>query len=520
MADLTNTITSTTLQPEPKLVVPAPVQDKTPYENIINGALTGLPTVQAQVDQANKDSENLLSGLLSNSRELTGKEQYSQDQQNLAGVEDRTKELDALNAQFTDLGAQIKGLSRESLAAPLKVQDEAVGQGVTTRVAQGQTEAEQRKNAIKALTLASEADILGARVTNAESRLTRAKEKAQKAVDLKYKPIEAEVTRLKELLDLNKKYILDPAEKKLAEKQAIALNERERILKEKKEEEKTNNDLIINAQSQLAPPDVIERANAVIKNGGSTKDVVMALGKYAGEYQQALMLQEQIKSSKLNQELTRENILQTRLENAKKGLENAALVGPTSKKENIVAGLGDTVKLIDSIKTSSGLSGFVGPVGLTRLSPITSFTGEGQNFIAGVQQLTSKQTLDTLINLKAAGGTLGALSEGERSMLMQAGSKINSWAITEDGKPDGKVIGYKIDEANFKKELNTIRDLTNRAIVANGGQAIPDASVPNKFQQSLGITSTQPFQGSSIISGTSSDGTFKFEIPKANPTKK
>jgi hypothetical protein len=232
------------------------------------------------------------------------------------------------------------------------------------------------------------------------------------------------------------------------------------------------------------------------------------------------MLQEQIKSSKLNQELTRENILQTRLENAKKGLENAALVGPTSKKENIVAGLGDTVKLIDSIKTSSGLSGFVGPVGLTRLSPITSFTGEGQNFIAGVQQLTSKQTLDTLINLKAAGGTLGALSEGERSMLMQAGSKINSWAITEDGKPDGKVIGYKIDEANFKKELNTIRDLTNRAIVANGGQAIPDASVPNKFQQSLGITSTQPFQGSSIISGTSSDGTFKFEIPKANPTKK
>lgn len=519
MADLTNTITSTTLQPEPKLVVPAPVQDKTPYENIINGALTGLPTVQAQVDQANKDSENLLSGLLSNSRELTGKEQYSQDQQNLAGVEDRTKELDALNAQFTDLGAQIKGLSRESLAVPLKVQEDAVGQGVTTRVAQGQTEAEQRKNAIKALTLASEADILGARVTNAESRLTRAKEKAQKAVDLKYKPIEAEVTRLKELLDLNKKYILDPAEKKLAEKQAIALNERERILKEKKEEEKTNNDLIINAQSQLAPPDVIERARTVMANGGTTRDVVMSLGKYAGEYQQAIMLQEQIKTNRLNQAKIIQETEQTRLENLKKSIENVSL-SPEAKKAGAVETLTNTIKLIDGIRTSPGMTATVGAYGLSRWTPLSVDKAEQKDFLASVAQLADQKTIETLLSLKNAGGTLGALSEGEREMLKNAATKINNWAIREDDKPDGKIIGYEIDETHFNEELDKLRTISNAAIVRAGGAEIPDETKPNKFQQSLGITSTQPFQGSSIISGTSSDGTFKFEIPKANPTKK
>lgn len=526
MADSTNTITSSTLQTDPKIVVPAPTQDQTPYESIIKGALTGLPTVQAQVDQATKDNESLLSGLVSNSRELTGKESFSQDQQNLAGVQDRKKELDALNAQFTDLGAQITSLSRSNSGVPLAIQEKNRGTGATDAGVAPQSAGELRKNAIKALTLASQADVLGAQITNTESRLTRAKEQAQQAVDLKYKPIEAEITRLKDLLELNKNYILDPAEKKLAEKQTIALNERARVIAEKKVEEKTNNDLIINAQSQLAPPDVIERANAVIKNGGKTKDVVMALGKYAGEYQQALMLQEQIKSSKLNQELTRENILQTRLENSKKAIENAVLKASSSpesasvKKEAVLETLTSTVNLIDGIRTSGGMSGTVGAYGVSRWTPFSIDKAEQKDFIASVSQLADQKTIETLLSLKQAGGTLGALSEGEREMLKNAATKINNWAIREDNKPEGKVLGYEIDEKSFNDELDKLRKATNNAIVRSGGAEIADTTKPNKFQQSMGITSTQPFQGSSIISGTSSDGTFKFEIPKANPTKK
>ena len=511
-----STITSKTLAQQPKLAIPTQTQDTTPYQNIIDGALTGLPDVQGKVDSAQRTSDALLANLAKNSGETINKEQYSQDQQNLAGVTDRQKELDALNAQFTDLGAQIKGLSRASQAVPLQVQENAVGNGVTTRVAQGQTEAELRKNAIKALSLASESDILGAQVTNSTSRLERAKENAQKAVDLKYKPIEAEIARVKDLLELNKTYILDPAEKKLLEKQTVALNERARLIQEKVEEEKTNNDLIINAQSQLAPPEVIARAKAVIDNGGKTKDVVMSLGKYAGEYQQALHLQEQIKTSKLNQSLIGENILQTRLENAKKTIENATLINssnPEVKKEAVLETLTSTVNLIDGIKTSGGMSGAVGVYGVSRWTPFTVDKAEQKDFIASVSQLADQKTIETLLSLKQAGGTLGALSEGEREMLKNASTKINNWAIREDGKPDGKVIGYEIDEKSFSDELGKLRKATNSAIVRSGGVEIPDASVPNKFQQSLGMQNVGVVAGAGIINKANDDGTFDYKLP-------
>ena len=519
-----NTVSSDTLTPQPKLAIPTAKPDQTPYESIIQGAITSLPSVTTQVDSANKTNESLLASIVGNDATIANKEVYSQNQQNLQGVQDKQKELDALNAQFTDLGAQIKGLTRSNQAAPLVTQENNLGRGTSIEGTDYQTVDSQRLNAIKALTLASQGDILGAQVTNAESRLQRAKDNAQLAVDLKYKPLEAQNAMLKDMLDLNSKYILDPAEKKKTEATAIALAERTRLLAQKKEDEKTNNDLIINAQSQLAPSDVIERAKTVMANGGSTKDVIMSLGKYAGSYQQALALQEQIKTSKLNQDLIRANTAQTLLENQKKSLENLALSPSTTavSKQNVIAGLGDTIKLIDGVKTSSGLSGFVGPTGLQRLSPITSFTGEGQNFLAGVQQLTSQKTMDALINLKAAGGTLGALSDGERTMLQGAATKLNSWAVTDNGKPDGKVIGYKIDEDNFKAELTKIRDLTNRAIVANGGQEIPDPSVPNQFQMAMGITNTTPIGGVAIINKTNSDGSFDFKLPASVPltTKK
>ena len=52
----------------------------------------------------------------------------------------------------------------------------------------------------------------------------------------------------------------------------------------------------------------------------------------------------------------------------------------------------------------------VGGNKLARFS-VGKLFGAGQNFIANVDQMTSRETLDTLIALKAKGGTLGALSE-------------------------------------------------------------------------------------------------------------
>lgn len=284
MAIDTNTISSELLRSDPKMVVPPTTQDQTPYESIVQGSLTSLPDISKQVETARADSNAMLNNIASLTGDTANKEIFSQAQQDLAGVQDRTKELDALNAQFTDLGAQIKGLGRSNSAVPLKVQQNNLGTGATDAGVAPQTTGMLRENAIKALTLASEADVLGSQITNAESRLTRAKEKAQLAVDLKYKPIEAEITRLKDLLVLNKDYILDPAEKKRTEAMTIALNERERIINEKKVNEKDNTALMINANSQGAPKAIIDQARKMVANGAKASEVASVLGVYAGDY--------------------------------------------------------------------------------------------------------------------------------------------------------------------------------------------------------------------------------------------
>lgn len=119
---------------------------------------------------------------------------------------------------------------------------------------------------------------------------------------------------------------------------------------------------------------------------------------------------------------------------------------------------------IDSILDHKGLNSAVGPVGIARLAIGDAF-GNKDAFIGTVSQLVDKDTLDTLVALKEKGGTLGALSDEERIMLKNAASKIGSW---EEKNRKGEVVGYDVDEETFKKELETMRDLTLKALKKAG----------------------------------------------------
>ena len=124
--------------------------------------------------------------------------------------------------------------------------------------------------------------------------------------------------------------------------------------------------------------------------------------------------------------------------------------------------LQDKVAQIDSLIADKGaLSGAVGPNFLTRLDPLSRLTGSKQNFIAGVQNIISQETLDALTALKAKGGTLGALSDQERIMLKNAASKIGNWEITNK---NGDVIGYNVRESDFKAELERMKASTQRIL--------------------------------------------------------
>ena len=139
-----------------------------------------------------------------------------------------------------------------------------------------------------------------------------------------------------------------------------------------------------------------------------------------------------------------------------------------------IAPLQDKINSIDELLSHKGLDSAVGPSRFLRSTfSIFDRFGAKADFIAGVQQLVSQDTLNTLINLKAQGGTLGALSDQERIMLQSAASKIGTWAIYKNGQ----VVGYNASETSFKNELNRIKTLTQRAVEkAGGGKTIESAS--------------------------------------------
>ncbi len=140
----------------------------------------------------------------------------------------------------------------------------------------------------------------------------------------------------------------------------------------------------------------------------------------------------------------------------------------------------------------AGLEQAVGTIGLGRMGIRSMLTGDKQDFIAGVQQAVSQETLDTLIELKSRGGTLGALSEKELAMLEGSASKIGTWAIRDK---EGKVTGYKASEEDFKAELNKIAEVTDRVMKmkTEAGEELPDrGEVMNKMNSLYQFSKDNP----------------------------
>lgn len=110
--------------------------------------------------------------------------------------------------------------------------------------------------------------------------------------------------------------------------------------------------------------------------------------------------------------------------------------------------------------------GILGGIAGALSNETAGFTGQKQAFVAGVEQMTQQLTLDKLIQAKQSGATFGALSDGERGLLSASASKIGTWAIKDD---KGNVLGYNANEADFKKELDSINNFAKLDYVLKGG---------------------------------------------------
>lgn len=200
---------------------------------------------------------------------LLSKTADSQQANETAGVNTATEEYNKYITQLAELNGQATALSREAQAIPLKLQDQVAGQGVTDAGLAPIQAGELRKNAIKALTLAQNADIVSAAATGSLNKLNLAKEKAQQIIDLKYKPIEDEIAIRTKQYELNKD-ILAGIDKKRTEALGLALEKEKTILEAKKQLETQLSQIQIEAAKNGAPSDAVARI-------GSAKNINEAI---------------------------------------------------------------------------------------------------------------------------------------------------------------------------------------------------------------------------------------------------
>lgn len=162
----------------------------------------------------------------------------------------------------------------------------------------------------------------------------------------------------------------------------------------------------------------------------------------------------------------------------------------TQAQQQQISSLTNKIETIDSILNNPALNNMVGTTVLGRItSPFE--LGQSQEFAGEVANLISQETIDTLVSLKERGGTLGALSDQERVLLQNAATKLGNWAVKDkNGNLTGK---FKVSEDAFKRELNRIKDLAQKAIERAGGTTGGQQFTPEELEyiRSQGVDPSQ-----------------------------
>ena len=499
-----STITADSLNPQTPVTIPTKTQDTIDYNSqyiapvqatIANDLAAREKAVTAQ-ENATQSSGNDYLGIMEALRGRTADLQTAQEQ---TGVNTETANLTKYGEQLANLNAQASSLNREAQAIPIANRLAYKGTAGTENQVQNVNYDQLQQNALKALSLGQQADIAAAAATGSQLRLNAAKEKAQQAVDLKYKPLEEQLAIKKQIYEMNKEQLAS-LDKKRAEALNIALAREERMLEEKKTTEKAISEIGVTlgryGVDQRTISDVLSSKNineAILKAGSKLQDPKAKMEL------ESIRLDQLIKGAELRKIQRATALLGQPTEAEKK-----AKLSELKSAKAAVPQLEDKMLLLDGVLSSNAIDSVVGPTFLSRAggdlkgiagrvvagavagaaagAPIAGVGaipgaviggvalgsqgladvfGSRQALISSVNQLTDKEFLDELLKLKERGGSLGQVTEKEGSALRSAATKIGTWEIKDS---DGKVIGYNASEKDFKKEIERIKQSTNRIL--------------------------------------------------------
>src|ERR1051326_3461206 len=214
-----------------------------------------------EMTQPEKNASGLVGEIKAINDRLAGKDAYTLQQQQSAGIPDIFNQQDELASQIKLLSNQQQELRNQAqYTIPNVTQLGAEGRGVTAAGLPPITAAELRKNQIAQGGLASQALQLSAQSDVLNNRLTSALRKVELAVNQKYAQDEADLKAKQANLDLilkSPEYSL--ADKKRAQQQLDAQNQRAQELETIKENTKTIQGLALQALQNGAPAPIVDQ---------------------------------------------------------------------------------------------------------------------------------------------------------------------------------------------------------------------------------------------------------------------
>lgn len=467
-------ITPEVMQNETTIKVPGATDTGLGEANaMVAGGNTTLSQIISQLTPPQTEADRKQQTLLDQMASLVG-EQGNQARDQL--TEEESARIPQLRQQFAEINGEIQTKMAEYNSLLTKNQDRAV----TMNSIIG-----SERSIINAR--AADIGLLQARANALQGNIQAAQETVDRAIGLKYSTLQSKLDIYKAQLEALQPE-LNREEKLQAQAQQILLQQRQEQLDAAKSQDKQIQSLMLDAASNGA-------SNSILSAISGSKTLTQAAQAYSSfiNERQAMSLMKATGSSGsgsssggsgngTNTEPTLDPNVQGWVDLINSGRAGIINV-PANLKTKVAGALSKTtapvasksqeeakgrVALIDQILTSPGLSGAVGPNLLSRFRPIASLTGSTADFLGKVRQLTSQETLDTLLNLKKSGGTLGALSDQERIMLQDAATSINSWALRDD---KGNIYAYKVSEKTFKDELNRLKGLAQKAITNAGSSA-------------------------------------------------
>ena len=341
------------------------------------------------------------------------------------------------------------------------------------------------------------------------------------AVDNRYKSIQLDIqAKQAELATLIPK--LEKEEKNKALKLQFALGERERNLATEKEDAKTMRELALTAASNGATSDVV----TAITNSKSVNDAISKASPYVGLLERQAASRAAYSASLSN----RKALIDLALSGDKDAMAKLGSLGEsiqaqldaaktTAEREqrqktiNTSYEIAEKLNIAERIATSPA---FGAATGVLQNNPFLRIgggaaAGAGTGFVGGsaipgignvvgtviggvagagvatknylqtekaretlfddIESLTSRETLQTLIDAKAEGATFGALSDAELNLLIQATNALSS-KIETDGS--GRIIGLSGTPESIQRSMNEVVRYYQKAADSNFRNALDD----------------------------------------------